>query len=143
MKPFVYNCIVDRVIDGDTVDVHIDLGFNTWLMKRRIRLKGVDTPEIRTRDELEKKFGFLAKSIVEGFCPPGEKILVETEIDNDDKFGRILGTLWVDNGSLNLNQYLIENHYGVAYEGQSKDLIEQAHLENFRYLAENGKIQLD
>jgi len=62
MKPFVYNCTVDRVVDGDTVDVNIDLGFNTWLMKRRVRLMGVDTPECRTRDDLEKQFGLLAKS---------------------------------------------------------------------------------
>ena len=140
MKPFVYNCIVDRVVDGDTVDVHIDLGFNTWLMHRRVRLKGVDTPECRTRDELEKQFGLLAKSIVEGFCPEGAKILVETDIDRDDKFGRILGTLWVDNNSLNLNQFLIDERYAVAYEGQSKELIEEAHLANYAYLTENGKI---
>lgn len=140
MKPFVYRCTVDRVVDGDTVDVNIDLGFNTWLMKRRVRLKGVDTPECRTRDELEKQFGLLAKSVVEGFCPVGSQILVETSIDKGDKFGRILGTLWVDEGTLNLNQFLIDERYAVAYEGQNKELIEEQHLENYAYLTENGKI---
>jgi micrococcal nuclease len=140
IKPFIYNAIVDRVVDGDTVDVHLDLGFDTWIMNQRIRLMGVDTPECRTRDDLEKQFGFLAKSIVEGFCPVGEKILIETVYDNDDKFGRVLGTLWVNSGELNLNQFLIDERYAVAYEGQSKDLIEEAHLANFAYLTENGKI---
>jgi len=140
MKPFVYNCTVDRVVDGDTVDVNIDLGFNTWLMKRRVRLMGVDTPECRTRDDLEKQFGLLAKSIVEGFCPVGSKLLVETNIDRDDKFGRILGTLWVENNTLNLNQFLVDERYAVAYLGQNKDDVAEAHLANYAYLTENGKI---
>ena len=140
MKPFIYNCIVDRVVDGDTVDVDIDLGFGVWMKKQRIRLMGVDTPEKRTRDPLEKQFGLLASSIVEGFCPVGSKILVETELDGKGKFGRILGILWVDNNTLNLNQFLIDERYAVAYEGQSKDLIEEAHLANYAYLTENGKI---
>lgn len=140
MKTYIYNCIVDRVVDGDTVDVDIDLGFGVWLKKQRIRLMGVDTPEKRTRDELEKQFGLLATSVVEGFCPVGGKILVETVLDGKGKYGRILGTLWVENNTLNLNQYLIENHYAVAYEGQSKDDIAEAHLANYAYLTENGKI---
>ena len=140
VKPFIYNAIVDRVVDGDTVDVHLDLGFDCWLRNQRIRLLGVDTPECRTRDELEKQFGLLAKSVVEGFCPVGQKILIETKVDKNDKFGRILGTLWVDSGSLNLNQFLIDERYAVAYDGQSKELIEEAHLANFAYLTENGKI---
>jgi len=140
MKPYIYNATVARVVDGDTVDVDIDLGFSVILKKRRIRLMGVDTPECRTRDDLEKQFGFLAKSIVEGFCPVGAKILVETVIDKGDKFGRILGTLWVDNNTLNLNQFLIDERYAVAYEGQNKDDIAEAHLANYAYLTENGKI---
>lgn len=140
MKAFVYNCVVDRVVDGDTVDVHIDLGFDTWLMGKRIRLMGVDTPECRTRDDLEKQFGLLAKSVVEGFCPVGSKLLVETEIDKGDKFGRILGTLWVLDNTINLNELLITERYAVKYEGQSKDDIADAHLANYAYLTENGKI---
>lgn len=138
MKPFVYNAIIDRVVDGDTVDVHIDLGFNTWLMNRRIRLNGIDTPETRTTDLLEKQFGLLAKSVVEELCPAGSKIIVETVIDNNDKFGRILGTI-VANG-INVNQYLIENRFAVAYYGQNKDDVAVAHLQNFEFLIESGKV---
>jgi len=140
MKPFIYNATVTRVVDGDTVDVDIDLGFGVIYANQRIRLFGVDTPECRTRDDLEKQFGLLAKSVVDGFCPVGERILVETQLDGKGKFGRILGTLWVDNQTLNLNQFLINERYAVEYQGQSKADIAASHLENYTYLTENGKI---
>ncbi len=142
MKPFIYNCVVDRVVDGDTVDVDIDLGFGVWLKKQRIRLMGVDTPEKRTSDPLEKQFGLLATSIVEAFCPVGAGILIETELDGKGKYGRILGTVWspVDDTNINVNQFLITERYGVAYHGQSKDDIADEHLANYAYLTENGKI---
>jgi len=148
MKAFVYNAVVTRVVDGDTVDVDIDLGFSVILKKQRIRLLGVDTPEKRTRDPIEKQFGYLATGIVESFCPVGKKILVETQLDGTGKYGRILGILWVDcivgeGEQINLNDFLIENHYAVAYEGQSKDAIAQAHLDNYDILVESGKIVLD
>ena len=148
MKPFIYNAIVDRVVDGDTIDVDIDLGFGVWLKTQRIRLLGVDTPEKRTRDPIEKQFGLLASGIVESFCPVGSSILLETELDGTGKFGRILGIIWVvssiENGhTINLNEFLINEHYAVSYEGQSKDDIAQAHLDNYEYLTENGKINLD
>ena len=68
---FEYNCKIVRVVDGDTVDVDIDLGFDVWLKKQRIRLYGVDTPESRTRDLEEKKYGFAAKAVVEKHIPVG------------------------------------------------------------------------
>ena len=61
IKPFVYNAILDRVVDGDTIDVHLDLGFSVFLNKQRVRLHGIDTPESRTRDLAEKKLGLAAK----------------------------------------------------------------------------------
>lgn len=143
IKPYIYNAIVTRVVDGDTVDVDLILGFDVVLKKQRIRLLGVDTPEKRTRDELEKKFGLLATSITEGFCPVGSKILVETKLDGTGKYGRILGILWsnvLTEEHINVNQFLIDEHYAVAYEGQSKDDIAEAHLANYQYLTENGKI---
>ena len=96
MKPFIYNAVVTRVVDGDTVDVDLDLGFGIWFRNQRIRLNGVDTPEKRTSDAEEKIFGLLATKVVEEFCPVGKKILVETKLDGKGKFGRILGVLWVD-----------------------------------------------
>lgn len=140
MTPYTYKAIVTRVVDGDTVDVDIDLGFGIWYRNTRIRLMGVDTPEYRTRDLTEKKFGILAKEVVEGYCPVGAEILVQTELDGTGKFGRVLGTLIVSDGTVNLNQYLIDNHYAVAYEGQSRDDIAAEHLVNYQILTENGQI---
>lgn len=142
MQAFQYKAIVDRVVDGDTVDVDIDLGFHIWKKAARIRLKGVDTPEKRTRDLMEKEFGLLATKIVEDFCPVGSEIMIETDISDKEKFGRILGTLLVGEDQMNLNQYLIDNHLAVAYEGQSKTEIADAHVENYYWLVENGKIVL-
>lgn len=143
IKPYIYNAIVARVVDGDTVDVDISLGFGVWMKKQRIRLAGVDTPEKRTRDLVEKKFGLLATSITEGFCPVGSKILLETSLDGTGKYGRILGVLWSNATTeeyVNVNQFLLDERYAVKYEGQSKDDIAQAHLDNYTYLTENGKI---
>jgi micrococcal nuclease len=140
MKPFVYNAFVTRVVDGDTVDVDIDLGFGIWFRNQRIRLRGVDTPEFRTSDPLEKQFGTLAKEIVEALCPVGGSVLLETTLDDKGKFGRILGTIWVEDKTLNLNQFLIDERFAVPYTGQNRDDIAAAHLENYAFLAENGKI---
>ena len=71
---FEYNAVVVKVVDGDTVDVDIDLGFSVWLKKQRVRLYGLDTPESRTRDKEEKKYGLLAKAKVLEHCPIGSKI---------------------------------------------------------------------
>jgi micrococcal nuclease len=140
MTPFTYNATVVRVVDGDTVDVDIDLGFGIWFRNQRIRLLGVDTPECRTTDDLEKRFGMLAKSVVETLCPVGAKIIVQTELDDKGKFGRVLGILMVQDATINLNEFLITERYAVAYHGQAKSDIEEAHLANYAYLTENGKI---
>ncbi len=140
-KRFIYEAIIKRVIDGDTIVVDIDLGFNMWIHNEHVRLLNIDTPECRTRNEREKKFGFLAKSVVENYCPVDSKVLIETELDGSGKYGRTLGIFWVQNGLLNLNDFLVEERYAVAYDGQSKELIEEQHLANFEYLTENGKVQ--
>ena len=77
-----YRAIVIKVIDGDTVDVDLDLGFDVWLRKQRIRLYGIDTPESRTRDLEEKKFGLLAKNFILEQCPIGSEIIVQTHKDD-------------------------------------------------------------
>lgn len=132
-----YRAIVIKVIDGDTVDVDLDLGFDVWLRKQRVRLYGIDTPESRTRDLEEKKFGLLAKNFILEHCPIGSEIIVQTHKDDArGKFGRILGELIVEDGTLNLNKHMISEHMAVEYFGQSKDDIEAQHLENRRILYE-------
>ena len=131
---YEYKAVILRVVDGDTVDVDIDLGFDVCLKKQRIRLYGVDTPESRTRDLEEKMYGNAAKDFVQSFLPVGTNQTLVTKLDDRGKFGRILGEFKVYNSKLDrqttINQILIEEHHAVAYHGQSKDDIEAEHLEN-------------
>ena len=136
---YEYNCKIVRIIDGDTVDVDIDLGFAVWLNKQRIRLFGVDTPESRTRDAEEKKFGILAKNFVKGRLPVGSMQILRTRMDDSrGKFGRILGEFVLEETTL--NQLLIVTNNGVPYFGQSKEEIEKAHLENRRIVESRPKL---
>jgi len=131
---YEYKCKIDRVVDGDTVDVDIDLGFGIWLRKERVRLYGIDTPESRTRDLEEKKYGLAAKSYVQSFLPVGSMQTLKTQKDDKGKFGRILGEFIVydamTDSSRTLNQIMIDRHYGVEYHGQSKNDIAEEHLRN-------------
>ena len=136
---YEYNCKIVRVVDGDTVDVDIDLGFAVWLKKQRIRLFGVDAPESRTRDAIEKKFGILAKNFVKGRLPVGSMQILRTRLDDSrGKFGRILGEFVLEETTL--NQLLIVTNNGVPYFGQSKEEIEKAHLENRRIIESRPKL---
>ena len=131
---FEYRCTIVKVIDGDTVDVDIDLGFGVWLKKQRKRIDGIDTPESRTRDLEEKKYWLAAKTFVEASLPVSSTKTLTTVQDKTGKYGRILGKFkaydsytdaWV-----NLNQWMIIKHYGVEYSGQSKELIAEQHIIN-------------
>ena len=137
---FEYNAVVVKVVDGDTVDVDIDLGFSVWLKKQRVRLYGLDTPESRTRDKEEKKYGLLGKAKVLEHCPIGSKIKVKTQKGKSKgKYGRILGEL-ISDKSVNVNKFLIDNNYGVDYHGFSKDEIEEEHLKNRKIIQKRGEI---
>ena len=131
---YEYNCRIVKVVDGDTIDVDIDLGFDILLSNQRIRLKGIDTPESRTRDLEEKKFGLLDKEMVKSYCKLGENVTLRTSKDERGKFGRILGEFMVYHASTDrytsLNTLLVDEGYAVAYEGQSKDEIREAHFFN-------------
>jgi micrococcal nuclease len=130
---YEYNCKIVRVIDGDTVDVDIDLGFDVCLKKQRIRLFGVDTPESRTRDVVEKKFGIMAKNFVKGRLPIGSDQILRTRLeDSRGKFGRILGEFVMEDSTLNI--ILVSTNNAVSYFGQSKEEVEAGHLENRRIL---------
>ena len=137
---FEYNAVIVKVVDGDTVDVDIDLGFSVWLKKQRVRLYGLDTPESRTRDKEEKKYGLLAKAKVLEHCPIGSKIKLKTQKGKSKgKYGRILGEL-ISDKSVNVNKFLIDNNYGVDYHGFSKDEIEEEHLKNRKIIQKRGEI---
>ncbi len=139
---YQYKAIITKVIDGDTVDVDIDLGFEVWLRNQRIRLYGIDTPESRTSDKVEKVFGNLAKSKILEFCPVGSQIILQTKTDDSrGKYGRILGEL-VTNEGVNVNEYMIANNYAVAYFGMSKSDIAQKQLDNRQVLIERGEVTL-
>ena len=114
---YEYKGIIRRVVDGDTVDITLDLGFDI-LYNNRIRLLGIDTPESRTRDLEEKKLGLAAKDRVKELCPVGSTVTVKTTKDGRGKFGRILGEIYV--GDVNVNQLLIEEGHAVEYFGGKK-----------------------
>ena len=125
---FEYNCKMVRVVDGDTVDVDIDLGFGVWLRKQRIRLYAIDTPESRTSDDVEKVYGLAAKDFLIKWTNAGD-LTLKTFKDGKGKFGRILGELWFGK-THNINQILVDNHHAVRYHGQSKEEIAEEHIVN-------------
>ena len=144
---YEYNCKIVRVVDGDTVDVDIDLGFGIWIQNERIRLYAIDTPESRTRDSMEKIFGKMASAIVEKFLPLGSIQILQTVQDKAGKFGRVLGKFKIFDGKndreTTLNEWMIENHYAVAYHGQSKEDIANEHLINYKKVFEGVSITKD
>ena len=137
---FEYKCKLIKVIDGDTIDIDIDLGFGVWLRNQRIRMFGIDTPESRTRDLEEKKYGLAAKAFLTGMLDDSDLIL-KTHKDERGKFGRILGEVWrtTNFADQSINNYMIEKPHAVAYYGQSKEDIEQAHLDNRKLVLSGEK----
>jgi len=132
-----YQCTIVRVVDGDTVDVDIDLGFDTWRCGERIRLYGIDTPECRTRDAEEKAAGFLAKEFVEDSLHVGATYRLQTK--EKGKFGRYLGTIYLTDDT-SINAALVTEHLAVPYHGQSKEEIESAHKANYKILSDKWLI---
>ena len=131
---YEYRCKILRVVDGDTVDVDIDLGFGVWMHKERVRIYGLDTPESRTRDKVEKVFGNYAKQIVKDWLPTGSIQKLVTEKDKSGKYGRILGRFKIFDAETDremyMEEWMISKGIGVAYTGQSKEEIKEAHLAN-------------
>tara|TARA_Y100000817_G_scaffold298633_1_gene276012 strand:- start:2901 stop:3302 length:402 start_codon:yes stop_codon:yes gene_type:complete len=125
---YEYKCKLIKVVDGDTIDVDIDLGFGVWMRNQRIRMYGIDTPESRTSDKEEKKYGIAAKEFLIKWTNSGD-LTLKTFKDDRGKFGRILGEIWYA-GKHNVNQLLVDNHHAVSYHGQSKELIMYEHIEN-------------
>ena len=92
---YEYNCRILKVVDSDTIDVDIDLGFNIILSNQRIKLKGIKTPESRTRDLEEKKFGLLTKEMVQSYCSVGKTLSLRTSKDERGQFRCLLGEFMV------------------------------------------------
>ena len=133
---YEYSCTVTRVVDGDTIDVILDLGFSI-LHKCRVRLYGIDTPESRTRNKDEKIRGKLASKFLQDAIDNGKKVVLQSKLkDSKGKYGRVLGEIVVDD--ININVSMIENYLAVAYFGQSKNDIEAEHLVNRKKLIELG-----
>ena len=140
---YEYRATVLKVVDGDTVDVDIDLGFGVVLTDERVRIMGIDTPESRTRDKVEDLFGEAAKARVKELL--GEKVVLKTEInkngeDMKGKFGRILGDFQV--GARMVTEILCEEGYAVPYFGGSKEDVQKMHQKNRELLVKKGIVKL-
>ena len=133
---YEYSCTVKRVVDGDTVDVVLNLGFDI-LYKCRVRLYGIDTPESRTRNLDEKARGKMAGAFLKEAIDNGTKVVIQTKLkDSKGKFGRVLGDVVVD--GININKSMIDHFHAAAYFGQSKEAIEAVHDANRTRLIELG-----
>ena len=154
-KPCEFKYKIDscsKVVDGDTVDVLIDLGFDV-LIRQRVRVLGIDTEESRTRDLTEKVYGKHAKKKLAGGVTKAvecDKDDIEIELrcperDSVGKYGRALGELWVHEDGIwtNVNKWMCEQGYAVPYVGQNKDDVKQHHMLHRKMLAERGELVID
>ena len=144
---YEYRCKVNKIVDGDTVDIDIDLGFGVWLKDERVRIMGIDTPESRTSDKVEKVFGLAAKHRLEELL--GETPVLKTQVSKDGedmkgKFGRILGDFDVYDASKDawrpVTQVMIDEGHCVPYFGESKDDVQAQHMINRERLLAEGVV---
>jgi micrococcal nuclease len=109
-----------KVVDGDTIDVDIDLGFNVSYTQR-VRLAGIDTPESRTKDLKEKALGLESKDYLSKQLKDALTVVIKTEKpDSTEKYGRILGWLYINESTKSLNELMIEQGYAWTYNGETK-----------------------
>jgi micrococcal nuclease len=145
MQQNEYDVVVLRVVDGDTVDVDINLGFGVWLKDERVRIMGIDTPESRTADRVEDLFGEAAKARLKELMKHGGKLITTEDKDGEDmkgKFGRILGDFYVEyeGKKARVTDVLIEEGHAVAYFGGSKEEIQLKHQANRSKLLREGVV---
>jgi micrococcal nuclease len=123
---------VTKVVDGDTIDVEIDLGFDISFSSR-VRLAGIDTPESRTADKMEKALGLEAKDYLKKQIESAKTVVIKTEkMDSSEKYGRILGWLFLDGSEVSMNEKMIEDGHAWGYLGDTK-------VKDFKTLAEKRK----
>jgi micrococcal nuclease len=142
MQQNEYDVVLLKCVDGDTVDVDIDLGFGVWLKDERVRIMGIDTPESRTSDKVEKVFGTAAKNRLKELLENGGKLITTENKDGEDmkgKFGRILGDFRTPDGQL-VTDIMIQEGHCVAYFGGSKDEIQMKHMANREKLLREGVV---
>lgn len=141
MNLYQYKCELVRVVDGDTVDVDVDLGFGVWLRDERVRLADIDTPEVRTRDLTEKAFGLAASARVTELLTEADELILLSEAFKG-KFGRILGDFLINGeGNPTLCETLLTEHWAVPYS-DSDEVQAAAHLANRTILLAEGKVVL-
>jgi micrococcal nuclease len=123
---------VSKVVDGDTIDVDIDLGFDISFSSR-VRLAGIDTPESRTADKMEKTLGLESKEYLKKAIDASKTVVIKTEkMDSSEKYGRILGWVFLDGSDVSINQKMIDDGYAWGYMGETK-------VKDFVALAEKRK----
>lgn len=135
-----YDVVLLKSVDGDTVDVDIDLGFGVWLRNERVRIMGIDTPESRTSNEVEKLFGKAAKERLKELLHEGAVLVTTEEKSGEDmrgKFGRILGDFKIPDGRM-VTEVMISEGHCVAYFGGSKDDVQAQHAINRERLLNEG-----
>ena len=141
-----YDVKVIKVVDGDTVDVDINLGFGVWLHDERVRIMGIDTPESRTSDKVEDLFGEAAKARLKELMEDGSKLITTEDKKGEDmkgKFGRILGDFYVERyegEKEKVTDIMIEEGHAVAYFGGSKEEIQMKHMANREKLLREGVV---
>ena len=135
-----YDVVVIKVLDGDTIDVDIDLGFGVCLKDERVRIMGIDTPESRTSDKVEDLFGEAAKARLKELMKDGGKLITTENKHGEDmkgQFGRILGDFRVPDGR-KVTDIMIEEGHCVPYFGGSKEDTQAAHMKNRERLLAEG-----
>tara|TARA_B110001454_G_C12716906_1_gene432943 strand:+ start:181 stop:609 length:429 start_codon:yes stop_codon:yes gene_type:complete len=141
---YEYRATILKVVDGDTVDVDIDLGFGIWQRNERVRIMGIDTPESRTSDDTEKVFGLAAKKRLTELLQ--EHTILQTQVskkgqDMKGKFGRILGDFKTDDGNV-VTEILVNEGHAVAYFGGAKEDVIEQHMKNRERLIAEGVVAL-
>ena len=137
-----YKVNILKVVDGDTVDVDIDLGFGVWLRNERVRIVGIDCPESRTSDRIEKVFGEAAKQRVTSLLSSEATLISQISKMGENmkgKFGRILGDFKTINDQI-ISTTLMEEGHAVAYSGGDKEAVQAQHLKNRQRLIDEGKV---
>lgn len=138
---YEYKATVKRVIDGDSLVLDIDLGFYMFMNETKIRLYGLDTPEMNSEDPLLRLQAVLATRYLYDNLPVGSKVIIKTILDKREKYGRLLATIFAEDG-FNINDGLLNNKLAISYNNLTREEQIQKHYENQEYLIQKGFINL-